>query len=81
MYEWKECRDRAHENLECGRDDCPFIAAGRLIEDRVCRVCNGHIGNQTETQFLRAGPIAFFRWMVGTGPLCTKGSHSSRHPQ
>jgi hypothetical protein len=35
------------------------------LQDRVCRVCNGHIGNQTETQFLRAGPIAFFRWMVG----------------
>ncbi len=31
MYEWTQCRDRAHENLECGRDDCPFIAAGRLI--------------------------------------------------
>ena len=31
MYEWKECRDRAHDNLECGRDDCAFIAAGRLI--------------------------------------------------
>jgi hypothetical protein len=31
MYEWKECRDRAHDSLECGRDDCPFIAAGRLI--------------------------------------------------
>jgi hypothetical protein len=22
---------QSHENLECGRDDCPFIAAGRLI--------------------------------------------------
>lgn len=35
------------------------------LQDSVCRLCNQHIGNQTETQFLRAGPIAFFRWMLG----------------
>ena len=35
------------------------------LQDRVCGPCNNHIGNQTETQFLRAGPIAFFRWMLG----------------
>lgn len=35
------------------------------LTDRVCRACNNRIGNQTETQFLRAGPIAFFRWMLG----------------
>jgi len=32
VYEWKECRDRAHENLECGRDDCPFIAAAGSLD-------------------------------------------------
>ncbi|MFQ5914892.1 MAG: hypothetical protein ACE5JS_17125 [Nitrospinota bacterium] len=35
------------------------------LQDRVCRACNHYIGNQTETQFLRAGPIAFFRWVLG----------------
>ncbi len=31
----------------------------------VCRSCNTRIGNAVETHFLRAGPIAFFRWMLG----------------
>lgn len=35
------------------------------LQDRVCGLCNNRIGNETETQFLRAGPIAFFRWMLG----------------
>ena len=35
------------------------------LYDRVCRPCNTHIGNEVETQFLRAGPIGFFRYMLG----------------
>lgn len=33
---------------------------------RVCRACNTKIGDTTEVQLLRTGPIAFFRWVVGT---------------
>jgi hypothetical protein len=33
--------------------------------DRVCRLCNTRIGDQTETQFLRGGQVAFFRWLLG----------------
>jgi hypothetical protein len=36
------------------------------LRSRVCRLCNKRIGDVTEVQFLRAGPIAFFRWLVGT---------------
>lgn len=36
-----------------------------VLENRVCRNCNNRIGHETEDQFLRAGPIAFFRWMLG----------------
>ncbi len=36
-----------------------------LLRDRVCRACNTEIGKRTETQFLRAGPTGFFRWMLG----------------
>lgn len=36
-----------------------------VLEDRVCRACNNAIGRRTEDQFLRTGPIAFFRWMLG----------------
>jgi hypothetical protein len=36
-----------------------------LLRDRVCRVCNTEIGKRTETQFLRAGPTGFFRWLLG----------------
>lgn len=36
-----------------------------LLLNRVCNNCNTEIGNRTETQFLRAGPIAFFRWLLG----------------
>ena len=36
------------------------------LRNRVCRSCNNRIGNGTEVQFLRAGPIAFYRWLVGT---------------
>jgi len=32
---------------------------------RVCRECNTHIGDAVETEFLRTGAIAFFRWMIG----------------
>ena len=35
------------------------------LYDRVCVECNNRIGNTLEVQFLRAGPIAFFRWMLG----------------
>lgn len=35
------------------------------LRDRICRPCNTHIGSEVETQFLRAGPVAFFRWLVG----------------
>lgn len=35
------------------------------LNGRVCRTCNIKIGNETETQFLRTGPIAYFRWMLG----------------
>src|SRR5436309_6669011 len=45
------------------------------LRDRLCRDCNKRIGDATEVQFLRAGPIAFFRWLVGNegrdGPLPT----------
>ncbi len=33
--------------------------------ERVCQSCNRRIGDMVETQFLRAGPIAFFRWLLG----------------
>lgn len=36
-----------------------------ILRDRVCRACNTEIGNRTETQFLRAGPTGFFRWLLG----------------
>ena len=35
------------------------------LYDRVCRKCNKKIGDNAEVQFLRAGPIAFFRWVLG----------------
>ena len=35
------------------------------LRDRVCRECNKHIGDSVETEFLRTGAIAFFRWMLG----------------
>lgn len=35
------------------------------LEGRVCRPCNTYIGDTVETEFLRTGAIAFFRWMVG----------------
>jgi hypothetical protein len=37
----------------------------RPLLARTCDRCNNKIGNETETQFLRTGPIAFFRWMIG----------------
>jgi hypothetical protein len=36
-----------------------------LLRDHACRTCNTEIGNRTETQFLRAGPTGFFRWLLG----------------
>jgi len=36
-----------------------------LLKDRVCSTCNRIIGERVETQFLRGGPIAFFRWLLG----------------
>ncbi len=36
-----------------------------LLRDRVCRDCNKKIGDALETEFLRTGAIAFFRWLVG----------------
>lgn len=35
------------------------------LRDRVCRECNRKIGDAVETEFLRTGAIAFFRWLVG----------------
>jgi hypothetical protein len=35
------------------------------LQGRVCQRCNRRIGDQTELQFLRAGQIGFFRWMLG----------------
>jgi hypothetical protein len=34
---------------------------------RVCRNCNTSIGKAVETEFLRTGAIAFFRWLTGFG--------------
>lgn len=36
-----------------------------LLENRLCTQCNNELGNRVETQFLRAGPTGFFRWLVG----------------
>lgn len=35
------------------------------LHHRVCQTCNAEIGKRVETEFLRAGPISFFRWMLG----------------
>jgi hypothetical protein len=37
----------------------------QVLHGKVCRACNNLIGQRTETQFLRTGPIALFRWMLG----------------
>jgi hypothetical protein len=37
----------------------------QILNDRVGRACNNRIGERTETQFLRTGPVGFFRWIVG----------------
>ncbi len=37
----------------------------QILEDRVCHACNNEIGSTVETQFLRTGPIGFFRWILG----------------
>lgn len=34
------------------------------LRNRVCRECNSEIG-KLETQFLRAGHVGFFRWLLG----------------
>ena len=43
------------------------------LRGRLCQACNTEIGNRVETQFLRAGPTGFFRWLLGVrgrhGPL------------
>ncbi len=36
-----------------------------LLENRLCTQCNNELGKRIETQFLRAGPTGFFRWLVG----------------
>ena len=46
------------------------VALGRFkgseeLRDRVCRNCNQEIGRRVETQFARAGPTGFYRWLVG----------------
>jgi len=46
------------------------IALGRfegmeLLENRICTACNNELGRRVETQFLRAGPTGFFRWLIG----------------
>jgi hypothetical protein len=54
------------------------VALGRFqgyepLYNRVCSKCNKRIGDAVEEQFLRAGTIAFFRYMLGIegrdGPL------------
>jgi len=35
------------------------------LRDRICSECNRSLGSRIETQFLRAGPTGFFRWMIG----------------
>jgi hypothetical protein len=37
----------------------------QTLEGKVCGGCNTAIGNAAETQFLRTGPIGFFRWVLG----------------
>lgn len=41
------------------------FGAFQILEGRVCQSCNKLIGQRTETQFLRAGSISLFRWMLG----------------
>ncbi len=46
------------------------IALGRFegmepLQNRICTGCNNELGRRVETQFLRAGPTGFFRWMIG----------------
>lgn len=52
------------------KEDYLPVALGRFkgcepLLDRVCDKCNNRIGNTAEVQFLRTGPMAFFRWMLG----------------
>jgi hypothetical protein len=35
------------------------------LRDKLCTACNNRIGRETEEQFLRAGPISFFRQICG----------------
>jgi hypothetical protein len=41
------------------------FGAFQVLDGRVCAECNNAIGQTAETQFLRAGPIALFRWILG----------------
>jgi len=41
------------------------FAGMELLEDKICTRCNTELGNRVETQFLRAGPTGFFRWLAG----------------
>ncbi len=41
------------------------FGAFQVLDGRVCGECNNAIGQSAETQFLRAGPIALFRWILG----------------
>ena len=36
-----------------------------LLRYRLCSECNTSLGRRIETQFLRAGPTGFFRWLLG----------------
>lgn len=37
----------------------------QVFQGRVCEACNQAIGQEVETQFLRTGPMALFRWILG----------------
>lgn len=56
-----------HDNRLSSEHYLPF-SLGRFrgcepLNDRICIACNNAIGN-VEAQFLRSGPIGFFRWLL-----------------
>jgi hypothetical protein len=57
-----ERRDSPEHFLPAALGD---FGESQILHDRVCQTCNNEIGRAVETQFLRAGPIALFRWVLG----------------
>lgn len=47
-----------------------------MLKDRVCSKCNERIGREIEEEFLRSGPIAFFREIVGAPRKKKEKRHS-----